>query len=169
MEILPPVLAGSTVAPWPGGGHGSPEPPITLDLGVKGLIPTSGTGMGQGFGDPSPGRVGDMALMGVLTGAQLFSRGFHNCIAAAGRDRAESGQPVPAPTMTWSIFGMGKTGTVVGRGRLSYELPIPSQTPALLAKVRRELSSASVSLACEWWHPGAGWLQAPQPEQNCVR
>ncbi|XP_009469188.1 PREDICTED: zinc finger protein 683 [Nipponia nippon] len=70
----------------------------------------------------------------------------------------DTGTGAGGASETWRVFGTGKAGAAVGRGRQSHELPVLSQTPALLAKVRRELGSASVSLA-----PAACREQHPQP------
>lgn len=60
----------------------------------------------------------------------------------------------------------GKNWHSGGQRAPSRELPVPSQTPALLAKVRRELSSASVSLACERWHPELGGSRHPNQSRT---
>lgn len=117
MEPVASVLAGSvaqcpaTAAPGQrlAGLPGAHPPPPPRLWGSIGLMPPMGTGTG-GLHRPFPrwGRGHDPH--GCPHGHTAPPGGFHNCVppAAAGRDRAESGQLTPAPTMTWHFSGMAK-------------------------------------------------------------
>lgn len=88
-----------------------------------------------------------------------------------GSGREGQGRAWPtrsSPHHDLALLWDGKASLAVGGGRLSRELPIPGRTLVLLAKVQRELGSASVSPARKWWHPELGGPGHPNQSRTAA-